>query len=193
MTDTPEHNDVAKPEANDRTTAATPDTSTTTPAPEASADPVTGQTPSSRDATEKRDQIADSPAKTAAPTGDTPAGEPSQETETNREETTSPPPAVAEAGTPPPPPSLPPESPTAGGDAGDMKEAPLLEHLAELRTRLVRCLIAVGVGFAGCYAFAEKLLGILLKPLTDVLPQGHSLIATSLPETFFTVMRISSI
>lgn len=86
----------------------------------------------------------------------------------------------------PPPPASP-----APSDPGDMKEAPLLEHLAELRNRLVRCLIAVGVGFAGCYAFAEKLLGILLKPLTDVLPQGHSLIATSLPETFFTVMKLA--
>ncbi len=84
---------------------------------------------------------------------------------------------------------------TAGGSPSgshqDMKEAPLLEHLTELRTRLVRCLIAVGVGFAASYAFAEKLLGILLKPLTDVLPQGHSLIATSLPETFFTVMKLA--
>lgn len=89
--------------------------------------------------------------------------------------------------TPPPPPA----ASSAASGPGDMKEAPLLEHLSELRVRLVRCLIAVGVGFAGCYAFAEKLLGILLKPLTDVLPQGHSLIATSLPETFFTVMKLA--
>jgi sec-independent protein translocase protein TatC len=94
---------------------------------------------------------------------------------------------VAEAAAPPA--TSPPPSP--GSAAGDMKEAPLLEHLVELRTRLVRCLIAVGVGFAACYAFAERLLGILLKPLMDVMPGGSKLIATSLPETFFTVMKLA--
>ncbi|WP_300158806.1 twin-arginine translocase subunit TatC [Solidesulfovibrio sp.] len=84
-----------------------------------------------------------------------------------------------------------PPSPAGASAAGDMKEAPLLEHLLELRTRLVRCLIAVGVGFAACYAFAEQLLGILLRPLMEVMPGGSKLIATSLPETFFTVMKLA--
>ncbi|BAH75073.1 Sec-independent protein translocase protein TatC [Solidesulfovibrio magneticus RS-1] len=74
-----------------------------------------------------------------------------------------------------------------------MKEAPLLEHLVELRQRLVRCLIAVGVGFALSYSFAERLLDVLLKPLMDVMPAGSKLIATSLPETFFTVMKLAMV
>lgn len=86
---------------------------------------------------------------------------------------------------------LPATSSPSRHDPGDMKEAPLLEHLVELRTRLLRCLIAVGVGFAACYAFAERLLDILLKPLIDVMPQGSKLIATGLPETFFTVMKLA--
>ncbi len=90
------------------------------------------------------------------------------------------------AETPPPP------SPAVGSASG-MKEAPLLEHLVELRQRLVRCLIAVGVGFAASYAFAERLLDILLKPLIDVMPVGSKLIATSLPETFFTVMKLAMV
>lgn len=103
------------------------------------------------------------------------------------------PPPSGNDGTPPPPaPADPPAAPRAvAGDPGDMKEAPLLEHLKELRTRLVRCLIAVGIGFAGCYSFAEQLLGILLKPLTAVLPPGRTLIATSLPESFFTIMKLA--
>jgi sec-independent protein translocase protein TatC len=106
------------------------------------------------------------------------------------------PPVSDDAGQPPVPPAppMPPESttpPPPAGGTGDMKEAPLLEHLVELRTRLVRCLIAVGVGFAACYAFAERLLDVLLKPLTDVMPAGSKLIATSLPETFFTVMKLA--
>lgn len=106
------------------------------------------------------------------------------------------PPASDSAAQPPAPPAppMPPESttpPPPSGGSGDMKEAPLLEHLHELRTRLVRCLIAVGIGFAACYAFAEKLLVILLKPLIDVLPPGSTLIATTLPEKFFTVMKLA--
>ena len=84
----------------------------------------------------------------------------------------------------------PPPSPAVGSASG-MKEAPLLEHLVELRQRLVRCLIAVGVGFALSYSFAERLLDVLLKPLMDVMPAGSKLIATSLPETFFTVMKLA--
>ncbi|QAZ68214.1 twin-arginine translocase subunit TatC [Solidesulfovibrio carbinolicus] len=90
------------------------------------------------------------------------------------------------ADTPPPP------SPAVGSASG-MKEAPLLEHLVELRQRLVRCLIAVGVGFALSYSFAERLLDVLLKPLMDVMPAGSKLIATSLPETFFTVMKLAMV
>ncbi|OLN26770.1 Twin-arginine translocation protein TatC [Desulfovibrio sp. DV] len=106
-------------------------------------------------------------------------------------ETPPAPPATASGdGTPPPPPATPP---TASGSPSDMKEAPLLEHLVELRTRLVRCLIAVGVGFAASYSFAERLLDILLHPLMEVMPAGSKLIATSLPETFFTVMKLAMV
>ena len=84
-----------------------------------------------------------------------------------------------------------PPAPTPPAAAHDMKEAPLLEHLAELRNRLVRCLIAVAVGFAASYAFAEQLLAILLKPLMAVLPKGSMLIATTLPEKFFTIMKLA--
>jgi len=99
-----------------------------------------------------------------------------------------------DAGQSSPPPALPadpPPAPSPAGSAGDLKEAPLLEHLVELRTRLLRSLIAVGIGFAACYSFAEDLLGILLRPLMQIMPAGSKLIATSLPETFFTIMKLA--
>jgi sec-independent protein translocase protein TatC len=98
-------------------------------------------------------------------------------------------PAVAASDGGAPSPDLPAKPAPHAGE--DMHEAPLLEHLAELRKRLVRCVIAVAIGFAACYAFAERLLAVLLKPLTDVLPKGSMLIATSLPEKFFTVMKLA--
>lgn len=70
-------------------------------------------------------------------------------------------------------------------------EMPLLEHLIELRSRLLKCLAALCVGFFGCYAFAETLLAVLLKPLKEVLPPKSMLIAVTLPEKFFTVMKMS--
>ena len=71
------------------------------------------------------------------------------------------------------------------------QEMTLMAHLEELRWRMVRCLIAVAVGFLACYAFAERLLEILLQPLMDVLPPDSTLIATTLPEKFFTVLKMS--
>ncbi|EFL50998.1 Sec-independent protein translocase, TatC subunit [Solidesulfovibrio fructosivorans JJ]] len=140
--------------------------------------------------TPEKDAIDNTPATTgdAASTAETSPAAPETDASGGN---TPPPPAdppapVGDAAAPPA--TTPPPSP---GKHGDMKEAPLLEHLVELRTRLVRCLIAVGVGFAACYAFAEKLLEILLHPLMQVMPGGSKLIATSLPETFFTVMKLA--
>src|SRR5262245_27575107 len=38
------------------------------------------------------------------------------------------------------------------------------EHLAELRTRLIRAALGLGVGFSVCWAYREKLLAWLVKP-----------------------------
>jgi sec-independent protein translocase protein TatC len=77
----------------------------------------------------------------------------------------------------------------AGG--AEVRQVTLLEHLTELRNRLLRCFAAIGVGFFISYAFAEKALGILLEPLARVLPEGSGLIALTLPEKFFTVMKLA--
>lgn len=66
----------------------------------------------------------------------------------------------------------------------------LLDHLGELRVRLVRCLIAVGLAFAGCYSFAEKLFDLLMVPLVRAMPPDSKLIFTALPEAFFVYMQV---
>lgn len=68
---------------------------------------------------------------------------------------------------------------------------PFTAHLEELRDRLVKCFVAVGIGFAGSYFFKEKLFDILVKPLVDVMDQGETLIYTGLPEAFFTFLKVS--
>ncbi len=70
-------------------------------------------------------------------------------------------------------------------------EMSLLEHLGELRSRLLRCVIAAGIGFLACYAVAEDMLRIFLTPLLTVLPPKSALIAVTLPEKFFTVLKMA--
>lgn len=70
-------------------------------------------------------------------------------------------------------------------------KAPLTEHLEELRKRLIRCFIAVGIGFCVAYGFKEKLFAILIRPLVSVMDDKSSMIFTGLPEAFFTYLKVS--
>lgn len=68
---------------------------------------------------------------------------------------------------------------------------PLTMHLEELKKRLVRSLIAIGAGFVLCYFFKDGLFGIITRPLMKVLPKDSYMIYTSLPEAFFTYMKVA--
>jgi len=68
---------------------------------------------------------------------------------------------------------------------------PFTSHLEELRNRLIRCFIAIAVGFAIAYLFKEKLFDILTRPLIQVMEQGDTLIFTGIPEAFFTYLKVS--
>jgi sec-independent protein translocase protein TatC len=67
------------------------------------------------------------------------------------------------------------------------------EHLDELRRRLIICLVAVGIGFALSYSFAERLFAILMRPLIQAMPAGEKLVFTALPEAFFTYFKVALI
>ncbi len=71
------------------------------------------------------------------------------------------------------------------------EKMPFTSHLDELRKRLVRILIAVGIGFGACWFVREWLFQIITAPLVRVLPQNSYMIYTSLPEAFFNYMKIS--
>jgi len=75
----------------------------------------------------------------------------------------------------------------------DDEKQPFLSHLEELRERIIKCAIAIGIGFVISYIFAEELFRILVSPLTDNLPEGNGLIFTSLPEMFFTYLKTAFI
>lgn len=74
----------------------------------------------------------------------------------------------------------------------DETEAPLLDHLIELRTRLVRSVLALGAGFAICLYFADPILGFLIQPLKNAFPDGEGqLIFTKLYEVFFVELKVA--
>jgi len=73
----------------------------------------------------------------------------------------------------------------------DDTQAPLLDHLIELRTRLVRCVMALAVGFAVCFYYADPILGFLIQPLKSAFPEGEGqLIFTKLYEVFFVELKV---
>jgi len=73
----------------------------------------------------------------------------------------------------------------------DEDKIPFTAHLEELRRRLIVCAIAVGVGFLLAYGFKERLFQILVRPLTQVMQEGDTLIFTGLPEAFFTYLKVA--
>lgn len=73
----------------------------------------------------------------------------------------------------------------------DEKSMGLFDHLAELRQRLTKAAIAAAFGFAICWIFVDPLFDVLMKPLLEVLPPGTHAQYTTLPEAFFTRMRIA--
>jgi len=75
----------------------------------------------------------------------------------------------------------------------DEKKLPLTGHLKELRQRLIYSFIAIGIGFILCYALADSIFNILARPLLKMMPEGGSLIFTSVAEAFFTYMKVAFI
>jgi sec-independent protein translocase protein TatC len=70
---------------------------------------------------------------------------------------------------------------------------PLTAHLEELRWRLVRALIAIGIAFAVCYWFADRFFAFLIRPLAQLSPTEMLVIGTGVTEAFFTKLKVSFI
>ena len=69
----------------------------------------------------------------------------------------------------------------------DATRAPLMEHLVELRKRLVWAMISFGVCFVLCFAVSTPIFDFLVKPLHQAT---NHLIYTALTEVFFTKVKI---
>lgn len=75
-------------------------------------------------------------------------------------------------------------------DPVDTQES-FLSHLIELRTRLVRSIIAVVVVLLCLFPFAKQIYAILAEPLLRVLPRGSTMIATDVTGTFLVPLKVT--
>ncbi|MDF2764834.1 MAG: TatABCE protein translocation system subunit [Rhodospirillales bacterium] len=83
---------------------------------------------------------------------------------------------------------------TVDDPESDDKKMPLLDHLIELRSRLLRAVIALFVAFGICFYFAEPLYAFLVQPLAEILIEkglDRRMIYTALTEVFFTYVKVA--
>ncbi|TFI58047.1 twin-arginine translocase subunit TatC [Sphingomonas parva] len=74
----------------------------------------------------------------------------------------------------------------------DDSRAPLMDHLIELRRRLIWSFLALGAAFAVCFYFADDIYAFLAQPLVQAFGPGQGkLIYTKLYEAFFTEVRVA--
>lgn len=71
------------------------------------------------------------------------------------------------------------------------QQAPLIEHLIELRLRLVRAVVVVLVVFLGLYAFANDIYSFVAEPLMALLPPGSQMIATEVASPFLAPFKLT--
>lgn len=77
-------------------------------------------------------------------------------------------------------------------DAGNVQaETRLIDHLIELRARLLRAVVGLIVVFIAFLPFANKLYAWLAQPLLAKLPAGGQLIATGVASPFFAPVKLA--
>src|SRR5690606_38004650 len=72
-----------------------------------------------------------------------------------------------------------------------MKEMSLIEHLEELRVRVIRILVILVVAFSGCYAFSSEISEILLVPLREAIGQTGKVVFTGLLDKVLAELQIA--
>jgi sec-independent protein translocase protein TatC len=74
----------------------------------------------------------------------------------------------------------------------EASKAPLMSHLIELRTRLIKALLAFGIAFIVCFAFAKQIYNVLVWPFVWVAgPENSKFIYTALLEYFITQLKLA--
>lgn len=72
-----------------------------------------------------------------------------------------------------------------------LAEGSLISHLVELRDRLLRAVIAIGVIFLPCALYSNELFTLVANPLIAKMPKGTSMIATSVVAPFMAPLKLA--
>ncbi|KGQ69689.1 twin-arginine protein translocation system subunit TatC [Chelonobacter oris] len=70
---------------------------------------------------------------------------------------------------------------------------PLINHLIELRNRLLKSIVCILLVFCGLVFFANDIYRIIALPLIEQLPQGASMISTGVVAPFFTPLKLTGV
>ena len=77
-------------------------------------------------------------------------------------------------------------------DEVEASKAPLMDHLIELRSRLIKALLAFGIAFIFCFFFAKQIYNVLVWPFVWVAgPENSKFIYTALLEYFITQLKLA--
>ena len=77
------------------------------------------------------------------------------------------------------------------GEPGGLAEGTLISHLLELRDRLLKAMLAVGICFIPCAMYMNQLFTFVAEPLKKKLPAGRDLIATSVVAPFTVPFKLA--
>ncbi|MWJ28697.1 twin-arginine translocase subunit TatC [Halomonas sp. ZH2S] len=80
---------------------------------------------------------------------------------------------------------------TSGDSQKEQVQAPLIEHLIELRSRLMRAVVVILVIFLGLYSFANDIYSFVAQPLMALLPPGSQMIATEVASPFLAPFKLT--
>ena len=78
-----------------------------------------------------------------------------------------------------------------GGNPNGLAEGTLISHLLELRDRLLKAMLAVGICFVPCAFYMNQLFSFVAEPLKRKLPAGATLIATSVVAPFTVPFKLA--
>src|SRR3984893_18250406 len=74
----------------------------------------------------------------------------------------------------------------------EASKAPLMDHLIELRSRLIKALLGFGIAFIVCFFFAKQIFNVLVWPYVWVAGAANSkFIYTALLEYFITQLKLA--
>jgi sec-independent protein translocase protein TatC len=78
-------------------------------------------------------------------------------------------------------------------DADAAGKMSFLEHLDDLRRRLIWSVVSIGVGFLIAFYFIDPIFDFIMRPMQQMLPAGQTLVYTDPSEAFMLMVKIALI